>query len=244
MTVINECQTRLDTENFQLWREAGLLLDNNGQVTPSNTAESHFPELHVMKEDMISNALVWLSSRLCNFVAAGEGFNPVLAGDRSEAPQEDDLGDFGKSQKSLLEKWHALWHTFDVWLEGLPSTFKPSARIKSKIQRPLPDVQLSPTNEHHDHPFDEVWYSIPMCAATIQHYHMARILLLINKPHESTARRSTITNRLRSYRKIEEEIVYHCYEIWYVACTQSLPLVLMIYQQHCLFPSGRFSAGS
>jgi len=38
--------------------------------------------------------------------------------------------------------------------------------------------------------------------------------LLINKPHESTARRSTIGSRLKSYRDIEEEIVQHCYEIW------------------------------
>ena len=50
----------------------------------------------------------------------------------------------------------------------------------------------------------------------MQHYHMARILLLVNKPHESTMRRSTIANRLNSYRSIGEEIVNHCYEIWYV----------------------------
>ena len=196
-----------------------------------------------MKEDMISNALVWLSSRLCNFIAAGEGFNPVPAGDRSEVPREDELGDLGRSQKSQLEKWHAIWRTFDVWFEGLPATFKPSARIKSKIQRPLSDVQLLPAGERTSHPFDEVWYSIPMCAATMQHYHMARILLLINKPHETTARRSTIANRLKSYREIQEQIVYHCYEIWYVASTRSLPFVLMILsQQHCLFPSGSFGA--
>ncbi len=55
------------------------------------------------------------------------------------------------------------------------------------------------------------------CAATMQHYHMARILLLVNKPHETTMRRSTITSRLNSYRSIEEDIIFHCYEIWYVA---------------------------
>ena len=217
VVVINECQTRLDTENLQLWREAGLLLDVNGHVLPSNTAASDLPDNRVMKEDMISNALVWLSSRLCNFIAAGEGFNPVPAGDRSEAPREDELGDFGRSQKSQLETWNAIWRMFDVWFEGLPATFEPRARSKRKIQRPLPDAQLFPAGEPSGHLFDEVWYSMPMCAATMQHYHMARILLLINKPHETTARRSTITYRLKSYRDIEEQIVYHCYEIWYVA---------------------------
>ena len=28
-------------------------------------------------------------------------------------------------------------------------------------------------------------------------------------------RRSTIAHRLNSYRSIKEEIIFHCYEIWY-----------------------------
>ena len=179
---------------------------------------------------MISNALIWLSSRLCNYIAAGEGFNPVPAGDRSETI-DDVLGETGKSQKSLLQKWTSLWHQFDVWFGGLPTTFKPSARIKSNINRPFTDVQLFPPKDS-DNPFDEVWYSIPMCGATMQHYHMARILLLINKPHETTARRTTISSRLQSYRNITEEIVHHCYEIWYVAPKRFFP------QSHTDFLSG------
>ena len=181
----------------------------------------NLPMNEVMKEDMISNALVWLSSRLCNFIAAGEGFNPVPAGDRLETPQDDEPGDVGKSQKSLLDRWKSFRNEFDVWFEGLPSTFKPSARIKSKIQRPFTDVQILPPTEDKPCPFDEIWYSMPMCGATMMHYHMARILLLINKPHETTARRSTIGSRLKSYRDIEEDIVQHCYEIWYVASLSS-----------------------
>ena len=212
--VINECQTRLNTNDLQLWREAGLLLGEDGLVSPSNASKCGLSADKEMKEDMISNALVWLSSRLCNFIAAGEGFTPVPAGDRSETPQDVEPGEFGISQKSLLERWKALRREFDVWFQGLPSTFKPSARIKSNIQRPFTDVQILPPTNNKGYPFDEIWYSIPMCGATMMHYHMARILLLINKPHESTARRSTIGSRLKSYRDIEEEIVQHCYEIW------------------------------
>ena len=211
--VINECQTRLDTENVQLWREAGLLLSDDGFVLPSNTAESGLPEHGIMKEDLISNALIWLSSRLCNYIAAGEGFNPVPAGDRTENPLDDVPGDIGKSQKSLLQKWTSIWDQFDVWYAGLPATFRPSARIKSNISRPFRDVRLFPPGDN-DNPFDEIWYSIPMCGATMQHYHMAPILLLINKPHETTARRTTIGTRLKSYREIIEELVHHCYETW------------------------------
>lgn len=62
----------------------------------------------------------------------------------------------------------------------------------------------------------------------MQQYHMTRILLLVNKPHETTMRRSTVTNRLKSYRLIEEEVIFHCYEIWYVAriLTSTNPLHL------------------
>ena len=177
-----------------------------------------------MKEDMISNALIWLSSRLCNYISAGEGFNPVPAGDRSEVTQEDEPGEFGKSQKSLLHKWTSIWHEFDVWFNGLPTTFKPSARIKSSLQRPFKDVQIfppPPAKTNKASPFDQIWFSLSMCGATMMQYHMARILLLINKPHETTARRTTIGTRLKSYRDIGEEIIHHCYEIWYVNLKKS-----------------------
>ena len=49
---------------------------------------------------------------------------------------------------------------------------------------------------------------------------MARILLLINKPHESTSRRNTITWRLQSYRSIETEIGYHSREILGIALSR------------------------
>lgn len=57
-----------------------------------------------------------------------------------------------------------------------------------------------------------------MCASTMQNYHMAQILLLTNKPHESTARKTTVTQRLRSYSLIANKLdimhaksaEYHC----------------------------------
>lgn len=146
------------------------MLSDDGLVLPSNTTQSGLPESGVMKEDMISNALVWLSSRICNYIAAGEGFNPVPAGDRTETLREDEPGEFGKSQKSLLEKWNGLQHEISVWFDGLPATFKPSARTKSKLSRPFVAVQLFPPETGNNSPFDEIWYSGPMCGATMQHY--------------------------------------------------------------------------
>ena len=47
----------------------------------------------------------------------------------------------------------------------------------------------------------------------MQFYYMASILLLINKPHETTAGRSTITSRLNSYVSITDEIRVQAREI-------------------------------
>ncbi|PGH18932.1 hypothetical protein AJ80_04259 [Polytolypa hystricis UAMH7299] len=216
---INECQSRLNTDDLDLWTEAGLLLDDMGFVRPSNTTETGYPEGEdIMKEDLISNALIWLLSKVVNFIAAG-----------GDLPH--DAASMGASQQTPLERWHQLQAELDAWHSGLPDSFKPCARIeppRRASQHPNGDI----------YPFPEAWYSVPMCGSTMQHYHMARILLLINKPHESTSRRGSITNRLKSYRSIENEIRYHSYEI--IAISMSRPEAsVRIHSIQPLFVSGQ-----
>lgn len=174
-----------------------------GFVRPSNTNAAGYPEGDdLMKEDLISNALIWILSKIVNFISAGDNI-------RLHDHQSLDRGPLGVSQQVLLERWYRLEAELDAWFNGLPDTFRPCARIE-----PSRLAHYRPSAEPDDIAMlQEVWYSIPMCASTMQHYHMARILLLINKPHESTSRRSTITIRLNSYRSIETEIRFHSHEI-------------------------------
>lgn len=208
-TVINECHTRLNTDDLVLWTEAGLQLDHMGFVRPSNIGATGYPEGDdVMKEDLICNALVWILSKIVNFISAGDNLSLSVNDNRSV-----DSGPLGVSQQVLLERWYRLEAELDTWYNGLPATFRACARVAPS--------QL-PHNKHVEEAQDlatlqEVWHSIPMCASSMQHYHMARILLLINKPHESTSRRSTITLRLQSYRSIEAEIGHHSREILGIA---------------------------
>lgn len=65
-----------------------------------------------MADDMISNALIWLTMKLINFIAAGDEF-----------PHELGLG---IRQKQLLDYWEGLEKQLDVWLEGLPDSFRPT----------------------------------------------------------------------------------------------------------------------
>ena len=61
---VHECRTRLCTEDILLWRDAGLLLDEDGLVISSNMADTALSEGSRMREDMIGNALIWLVSKL------------------------------------------------------------------------------------------------------------------------------------------------------------------------------------
>ena len=153
--ILNECQTRFGIDDLDLWREAGLSLDKNGGFSfsgigsPSSNegagkSSQHgvnsrdkvgngMPEAeNALRKDIISNALVWLSSQLCNFIAAGGRFALIPAGGRSEFLQVDELGEYGKSQKPLLEKRKGFAREVVVWFDGSPKRFQPTTRIRSR----------------------------------------------------------------------------------------------------------------
>ncbi|KAJ9664291.1 hypothetical protein H2201_005283 [Coniosporium apollinis] len=196
---IDRTRTRLDTEDLPVWRDAGLLLDDDGFIQASNTTRSGYPEgAGMIREDMTSNALIWLMSKLVNFLAAGEDSPLVL-----------DRPGHGVSQKTLLEYWQHLYHQFRAWYDGLPITFKPCVEIgPSRIGEAETTIP-------------ETWYSIPMCASTMQSYHMAQVQLLINKPHESTQKDGlSVYDRAKSYSDSVLESQRHSRQIVGIALSR------------------------
>jgi hypothetical protein len=201
-------------------------LDENGFILPSNTEDSQYPGRQlVMREDMISNGLIWLLSKIINYIASGDSLDHVFPQD-----QTTPLGNIGIAHMVLLERWKELERELDVWYEGLPDTFKPCARLP-----PVTDGSIATDSPRAL--FSEIWYSIPMCASTMQSYHMARIILLLNKPHESTARRTTLASRLHSYQTIGTEVRNHSHEICGIALGRPEGSV-RIHQVQPLFVSG------
>jgi hypothetical protein len=79
-------------------------------------------------------------------------------------------------------------------------------------------------------PFPEVLFSKPSSAATMQHYHFARILLLLHGPlnFESPA------TRLRAYRDMMKEVKNHASEICGIAAARPDPAarILMVQPLH------------
>ena len=149
--VINECQTRLDTEDLLLWKDAGILLDGEGLVRSS--------VLHgddVMQEGMMGNALMWLTSKIINFIAAADGLYPVQPSDMVDSPLLEAGSPIGVNQKTLLERWAELEKELNVWYNGLPGTFQPSTKLYPSYDSSNPDVLVQAY-------CPEIWYSNPIC---------------------------------------------------------------------------------
>lgn len=85
-------------------------------------------------------------------------------------------------------------------------------------------------------PFPEIYFSIPMCAASIQHYHFACILLLLNQPNESLPSQS-IGERLRGYRQISKEVDRHVRAICGIALANP-PGAVRIHMLQSLYLAG------
>ncbi|KAK7449591.1 hypothetical protein Landi51_06015 [Colletotrichum acutatum] len=200
---ISETQTRLNLDHIRLWQNLGLATDERNLVIPfSPFSTADIRSSTNVDEDSKSNELLWLLGKIVNYITNGDGIRPE---DYSKpAGQRMSLG---LTQELLLGRWTKLKVELQEWYESLPPTFVPSARTRFfSRQGELGDDET-------DMDMERVWYDIPMCASTMQSYHMARILLLVNRPQESTAIRSTVSARLRSYRLIQKEVLRHCKEI-------------------------------
>ena len=163
------------------------MIDEQAYIMPSNTTACGYLEEGdaMMREGLICNALVWLMAKLANFMAVG-----------GEISNKAGMDWGGIPKLTLLDQWFSLRKQFQVWHEGLPVIFRPSARV-------APSHTSGQISNDDDTPiFTEVWYSIPMCASTMQTYHMSQILLFMNKPHESTLGRNTVVTRMKYYQSV------------------------------------------
>ncbi|KAL9008197.1 MAG: hypothetical protein Q9173_006656 [Seirophora scorigena] len=181
----NECRTRLDTEDIPMWRDAGLLLDENNLVIPSNTPESGLPDGDRMREDMIGNSLIWLVSKMMNLIYA--------------EPTNDTA--------SLTTKWTALNHELETWFNGVPETFMPSAVIPVQPRTGAPFTEVWSSI-----PVCTATVMICHMAQILMLAHKpanTTTTTTTRSPHA----RPTVAARVQSYRDIDHEIAYHSRQI-------------------------------
>jgi hypothetical protein len=104
--LINRTKTRLDTDDLGLWRAAGLQIeDEMGSNISMNTAQSS--QHSGVGEEMLSNKLVWILSKLMNQLAT----------------ESDELRDSAAT-------WGSLERELETWFQSLPDTFSPAGRLE------------------------------------------------------------------------------------------------------------------
>ena len=106
---INNTGTRLDTGDLTIWTKAGVSLDPQGYIYPSNPSHQDYLPDTAMPDDKISNALIWLLMKLVNFIAAGDEMPASVLGVR---------------QHDLLAYWHEMDKQLRIWHDGLPPSFR------------------------------------------------------------------------------------------------------------------------
>ncbi|OTA65071.1 hypothetical protein K449DRAFT_392154 [Hypoxylon sp. EC38] len=209
---ILEGRTRMDIEDLRMWRAAGVALDDQGLVLPSNGAVQE----DIMKDDMISNALIWILSKVVNYIADIKEFQ---------------YRNSENTQLVIKDCWQRLTRELDIWYQGLPDSFQPCARIERKKSEPA--TESTPPKPAT---IPDIWYTSAMCASTIQTYHLARILLLIHGPHTSNQalRTGAVLDFLNAYRNIEAELRYRSREIFGIALS-SPTTSIMLHQTQTIF---------
>ncbi|KAI1737919.1 hypothetical protein F4680DRAFT_460241 [Xylaria scruposa] len=224
---VSETLTRLDVKNMKLWQHAGLVTDGQGLLLPFGSPSFANPRISPdIEEDTKSNELTWLLGKIANHIVSGDAPVPE---DFSLPPGQKST--LGVAQELLQERWAKLMNELQQWFRSLPSTFRACSRTKAS----------HPLGAHQNlvlDGFEQSWYDLPLCAATMQSYHQANILLLVNKPQESTAIRSTISARLHSYREIQKQAMYHAKQICSISLASPTDPV-RINSVHALFVAGQ-----
>ncbi|KAK5951599.1 hypothetical protein OHC33_007277 [Knufia fluminis] len=224
--------TRLDSEDLEIWRASGLRLDDQGFVMPSRDEQ----DANTMKDDMVSNALIWIFTKIVNYTAIKNG-----------AGQDQ--------QQRLAMQWNKLSLELDIWFRGLSERFKPYARYDLE-EDTANDISATPAaTRSAKYPFPCIWYSSKMCASTMQTYHLARILLLVHRtatdtllPHPQLSRtgapantsgQSTISAYLENLRAQQTEIQYRSREICGIAMSSPTKACIYLHQTQTLFVAGQ-----
>ncbi|EME81783.1 uncharacterized protein MYCFIDRAFT_138994 [Pseudocercospora fijiensis CIRAD86] len=109
-------------------------------------------------------------------------------------------------------QWEQLSRQLDHWYGNLPATFQPVAQIRHPASGRTSRSQLT-----------EAFFSIDVCAASLQLYHFARILLLLHRP--INVERSAFRNRLKAYREVSTEAIRHAHEIIGIALGRPQPAI-------------------
>lgn len=182
---LNHQYTFLDTEDYSLWQSCGIQVQEGGSLYLDPIDVESDPLHSRQIAELVAHTLLWLLLRVMNYIAS--------------------LSDSTITTDMRQVRWHALNQQLEEWFTHLPQTFQPCA----KIRHPLRSESSSISS------LTEVFFSMNVCAAALQLYYFARILLLLNKPDEASFVGSgrRIVSRFHLYPDISNETIKHAHQI-------------------------------
>ena len=197
---VNRSTTRLDTENLTMWRAAGLPITEDGVLIYRDHVNSGDLVTYLPgdREDSVACALIWIVLRIMNFVAQG-------------AAQSASI-------QARIEQWKQLRRQLEDWYDNLPFTFQPYATMST-----APQIGTQQPEETKNR-FVRLFFSVPMCAAALQLYHFAQIVLVPNQPVDERDTR-TLAKRIQMFRNVAEESEHHSRQICGIALGKPPPAV-------------------
>lgn len=187
---VNHTCTLLDTEDLQMWQSCGLQATSAESLyfdPESINSDSNYRSSTIQ---LVAHTLLWILLRTMNYLAA--------------SPTQD------LSTRQAL--WDQLTTQLDIWHSNLPLAFQPSAQLRHPIARrsSTATTASSGTQPQSSSSITELFFPIPLSAATLQLYHFARILLLLSKPTPPT---QPPQHRLQNYRSISSQALSHAHVI-------------------------------
>ncbi|KAF4895062.1 Transcription activator AMTR1 [Colletotrichum fructicola] len=186
---VSHRRTRIDTENLALWRNMGLLIEDNGSLTTGASPNSLANTAEHARDKALSYTLIRYLCKLINYLAPSSHLETMLIQPRLAFMSLEDH--------------------FQAWFQ----TISPSFLVDGTFFTDRGSSEAAP-----DLFSRELWFSNDLCATTMMYYHMACMLLLIHRPSELLPGDAGIGGRtsfdlLRAFRDVEHKLQGHASEV-------------------------------
>lgn len=195
---INHTPTLLDTNDIPMWQSYGLQISTKGSLYFDPEGLKLDPCHRCTTVQLVSHTLLWILLRATNFLAS---------------PTQD--------LSTRQSTWDQISTDLNAWHSCLPIAFQPSAQLRHPVSRRHGSATPGGGQQSAARVgIRELFFSIPLCAATMQLYHFARIILLISKPTQTPT-----SSRLQAYREVSALALQEAHEIVGIALGRPHPAV-------------------
>jgi hypothetical protein len=200
--VVSHRRTRIDTENLALWRNMGLLVEDDGSLAMNSSPNSLSATPEHARDKVLSYTLIRLLCKLIDYLAPLSNLESLLV------PADSSPVSHRKAEFIYLES------QFNAWLRILSPSFHPDGTFL--IGQEGEGITSGLFGR-------ELWFSNDLCSTTMMYYHMARMLLLIHRPLDllsgaTSNSRGISFDLLHTFRDIEQKLQFHASEVISIFC--------------------------